>query len=789
MARPVSKTTTPAMVGFDPKIVAAVETLHQKVQWLSAWTIHNANHIRPSRDGLKVGGHQASSASLAAVLSALYFSVLTPRDRVAVKPHASPSFHAIQYLLGHQSRDQLEKFRALGGAQSYPSRTKDKDDIDFSTGSVGLGVAVTAFASLTQDYLVQKGLMAEKDMGRMIALMGDAELDEGNIYEALIEGYKHDLRNCWWIIDYNRQSLDATTSDRMFDRFRDIFATVGWEVINLKYGKKQQAAFEKPGGGALRDWIDACQNSLYSALIYKGGAAWRAQLTSDIGHKPGVKKLLAGYDDDGLQDLMANLGGHDIELLLETFHSIKSDKPHCFIAYTVKGWGLPFQGHKDNHAGLMNPAQMAEYQKKMGVPQGQEWEPFAGLEERKAELQVFLDAVPFKQVKNRRYEAATYAVPAGFPMPEGDTQATQVAFGKIMNDLAKSNSDMASRIVTTSPDVTVSTNLGGWVNQRGIFNRLPRADVFKEQNVVSPQKWAMTLNGQHIELGIAESNLFLLLAALGLSSSLFGQRLLPVGTLYDPFICRGLDSMIYACYQDARFMLVSTPSGITLAPEGGAHQSFNTPLIGMAQDRLAYYEPAYVDELSIIMEHGFDYMQRADGGSVYLRLSTRPIAQPKRDLTPEWRAQVLRGAYWAVPPAEDCPIVIAYCGALAPEAHAAFEQLREDVPGAGLLAITSPDRLHAEWNDSVRSLGQNAIRRDSHIENLLSAVKPGAAIVTVVDASPTTLSWLGGVCGHRVVPLGVDHFGQSADLNDLYQVYRIGSEAILDACATAFVKA
>ena len=774
---------------MDRATVTAIEDLHKKVQWLSAWTIHNANHIRPGGSGLKVGGHQASSASLAAVMSALYFSVLTPRDRVAVKPHASPAFHAIQYLLGNQTREQLEKFRALGGAQSYPSRTKDKDDVDFSTGSVGLGVAITAFASMTQDYLVQKGWMPKSDMGRMIALLGDAELDEGNIYEALIEGYKHDLRNCWWIIDYNRQSLDATTSDRMFSRFTDIFDTFGWEVINLKYGKKQQAAFERPGGEALRRWIDDCPNSLYSALTYKGGAAWRRQLTDDIGAVAGVKKLLAAYDDDALQELMLNLGGHDIELLLETFHAIESDKPHCIIAYTIKGWGLPFQGHKDNHSGLMNPAQMAEFQKKMGVPEGQEWEAFAGMDERRDTLQAFLKKVPFGQVPNRRYEAPTIALPSPFPLPEGGQQATQVAFGKIMNDLAKGDSALADRIVTTSPDVTVSTNLGGWVNQRGIFNREARADVFKEQNVVSPQKWGMSQSGQHMELGIAESNLFLLLGALGLSSSLFGERLLPVGTLYDPFICRGLDQLNYACYQDARFMVVSTPSGITLAPEGGAHQSINTPLIGMAQDHLTYYEPAYADELSVIMEYGFDYMQRPDGGSIYLRLSTRSIPQVERERSGEWREAVLNGGYWAVPPGEDCPLIIAYSGALAPEARAAFDSLREDVPGAALLAITSSDRLHADWNAANRTLGEKGVRRDCHIEQLLSQVQPGAAIVTVIDAAPATLSWLGGVRGHRVVPLGVDHFGQSGDIDDLYETYRIGTDAILDACATAFVKA
>ena len=191
--------------------LAALERVDERLRWLAVWTIHNANHLRESRDGLKVGGHQASSASVATLMTALYFDVLQPADRVAVKPHASPIFHAIQYLLGRQSREKLERFRAYGGAQSYPSRTKDSDDVDFSTGSVGLGVAMTAFASLVQDYVRLKRLTgADRPAGRMVAIVGDAELDEGNVWEAIgdetIRGTR--LGNVLWIVDLNRQSLD-----------------------------------------------------------------------------------------------------------------------------------------------------------------------------------------------------------------------------------------------------------------------------------------------------------------------------------------------------------------------------------------------------------------------------------------------------------------------------------------------------------------------------------------------------------------------------------------------------
>lgn len=501
-----------------------IRDLDRKVHWLSAWTIHNANHLRESRDGLKVGGHQASSTSLATVMSALYFSVLRPEDRIAVKPHASPVFHAIQYLYGRQSLDQLQRFRSLGGAQSYPSRTKDQDDVDFSTGSVGLGVAMTAFASIVQDYMLAHERMSPARQGRMISLLGDAELDEGNIYECLIEGAKHDLRNTWWIVDYNRQSLDATTSDSMFLRFTDIFAAVGWDVITLKYGYRLEAAFAQPGGEHLRTWIDDCPNDLFAALSFQGGEAWRKQLLADLSAHAGITDLLAQYDDEALAALMTNLAGHDMDLLLETFHEVTDQRPKLFIVYTIKGFGLPFQGHKDNHSGLMTPTQMETFQARMGVPKGQEWEPFAGLPRAGSDYQTFIDNAPFGK-RQPDAPAPMVEVPdaATFPRPSG-RQSTQVAFGKVMNDLARMGGPLADAIVSTSPDVTVSTNLGGWVNQRGIFARDTRHDQFKDSNIASPQKWLMGPHGQHIELGIAENNLFLLLGALGLAGDLFGGR-------------------------------------------------------------------------------------------------------------------------------------------------------------------------------------------------------------------------------------------------------------------------
>ena len=768
--------------------------LEKKVLWLASWTIHNANHLRENSDGLKVGGHQASSASLATIMTALYFDVLRPADRVAVKPHASPIFHAIQYLLGKQTRERLEAFRGYKGAQSYPSRTKDIDDIDFSTGSVGLGVAQTLFSSLVQDYVRLHGWGKERPEGRMVALVGDAELDEGNIFEAILEGWKQGLRNCWWIVDYNRQSLDAVVREGLWERYEQLFKNFGWDVVILKYGSLQKAAFKEPGGARLKQWIDDCPNSLYSALVFAGGAAWRKRLNDEIGDQGDVSRLIEKRSDAELAALMNNLGGHDLRTVLDALHAVKHDKPTCFIAYTIKGFGLPFAGHKDNHSGLMTAAQMDAFRQANNVRAGHEWDRLEGLASSE-KIEDFLARVPFAQGGERQLKAPPIAVPEALSVTIQPTMSTQTGFGALLNEVGRGGSDFAARIVTASPDVTVSTNLGPWVNRRGLFAREHMADTFKSEQIPSTFSWEFSPKGQHIELGIAEANLFILLSALGLSHAINGVRLLPIGTLYDPFIARGLDQLNYACYQDARFMVVATPSGITLAPEGGAHQSVAEPLIGLAQDGLAAFEPAYVDELAVIMRWAFAYMQKdgdaapseknwlrdETGGSVYLRLSTRPIEQIKRTMTAELRQQIVDGAYWLRKPGPNAQVIVAYAGAMAPEAIEAVGLMAEDRRDVGLLAVTSADRLNAGWTAAQRARERGLVHARSHIERLLADVPAHCGIVTVLDGHPATLAWLGAVCGHRTRALGVEHFGQTGTLADLYRHYGIDANAVVAA--------
>jgi pyruvate dehydrogenase E1 component len=426
----------------------------------------------------------------------------------------------------------------------------------------------------------------------------------------------------------------------------------------------------------------------------------------------------------------------------------------------------------------MTPEQIDTLKRDLNIPDGQEWEPFAGLGDLAGDIASLVRSTPFGQPHRRQYQPEHVAVPTKFDPPMSDTMSTQLGFGRLLAEIARAHPSLADRIVTTSPDVTVSTNLGGWVNRRAVFDPRERSDAFRDERIVSAQNWTMSPRGQHIELGIAENNFFILLAALGLAGSIFDARLLPIGTVYDPFVCRGLDALNYGCYQDARFLLVGTPSGITLAPEGGAHQSVYTPLIGIGQPGLTMFEPAYVDELCEIVRWSFEHLQADDGGSVYLRLSTRPIAQPTRTIDDTLRHHLLKGAYWLVPPDAGAELAIVTTGSVVVEALEACRQLREDLAGVGVLVVTSADVIQSDWRQSLTT-GHTR----SHVEELLNQLSPDAALISVIDGHPATLAWLGAVRRQPIVPLGVDHFGQSGDIPDLYRHYGIDADAIVEAAA------
>ncbi|MEY4372139.1 MAG: hypothetical protein RL219_908 [Actinomycetota bacterium] len=722
-------------------------------------------------------------------MTSLWFGHLSGDDKVAVKPHASPAYHAIKYLTGELDRSYLTRLRSFGGLQAYPSRTKDPDVADFSTGSVGLGVVAPLFAAATRRYVEHHFGPRTQRPARFISLVGDAELDEGNVWEAVADPALQGLGNVMWIVDTNRQSLDRVVPDQKVKKVQGFLRDAGWHVVEAKYGRNLQAAFAGEHGDALKAHIEQMSNERYQSLFALRGPELRERFLGDA--DAAVLRWASDIDDDRLAPLVQNLGGHDLAVLLDAYRECDAvtDRPSVVFAYTIKGWGLPIAGDPLNHAALLSAEQINDLRSRCGLDTTTEWDRFApGTPEAAicGETGGELNNVP--PPPRPRLPIPVELEPAEIGLVAGRAVSTQDAFGRILAALA-SRKEIAERLVTTSPDVSVSTNLGGWINKVGVFSPDEQPDFLGDGRLL---RWKQSPTGQHIELGISEMNLFLLLHALGLGHELHDTHLLPVGTVYDPFVCRGLDALIYALYNGARFVVVGTPSGITLAPEGGAHQSSITSSIGTELPGISTCEPAYARALDWILCDGLDRLSRDtdDGGeSLYLRLSTRPVDQAPFAAavaalgTDALRAAVLRGGYRLLDhPTPD--VVLASCGPVVPEALAAAEALQSEGVAARVVEFTSADRLFHEWRASLRNAARHGeqAERSPHIWSLLD---PGVPIVSVHDASSHSLAWIGSAVGSRMVPVGVDAFGQSGSIAELYGAFDLLPDQIVNAALVA----
>lgn len=756
--------------------VALLERIQQKLLWLSTYIVHHANFLRPNPDGIKVGGHQASSASVVSLMTALYFKALRPSDAVAVKAHASPVFYAIQYLRGRLDADALTELRSFDGLQAYPSRRKNPGIVDLSTGSMGLGAVQATFGGLTTRYLTDHfGVRVPE---RFIVMVGDAELDEGNVWEALLEEAVAELGNVLWIVDVNRQSLDRIVPDARARQLPDLFRASGWRVVELRWGGRLQALFARPGGERLRRRLEAMPYAEYQSLLRLPPGSLRKVLVSASQGDPdlALEGLLSGIPDESLPGLVGDVGGHDLRLILEALAEAEREtgRPSVILAHTIKGWRLPFAGDPLNHTMLLTHAQIEELRESLGIAPGEEW---AGFPAKSPEAEWTRGLPPLFAPHAPGYPPRRGGWPPEIPERLEETYpvelSTQEAFGRVLGALSRL--PLADRIVTLSADVAVTTHLAGWINRKGIYFPRPKPHFFAD--IPQAVQWKESAAGQHIELGIAEHNLFLLLGALGLAHELSGVTLLPIGTLYDPFVSRGLDALYHALYSGARFIVVATPSGITLSPEGGAHQSVITPGIGVGLPGIIYFDPVFAHEVEWILLDGLRRILRREE-SLYLRLSTRPIDQRLAPPpTPESRARVLRGGYRLIDgrsepgydPEENAVHIFA-AGVMVPEAVAASQALREQGILASVFAVTSPALLYRGLRD-----------RRPYLEELVAAEEEGVPVVSVLDGHSHALAFIGSALGVPQIPLGVEDFGQSGARQDLYRHYGTDAAAIARA--------
>lgn len=758
--------------------LSALEAVQDRVLWLATSITHHANKVRSTASGVKVGGHQASSASMATVMTALYFEHLRAPDRVSVKPHAAPVLHAIEYLLGTLDERYLTTLREFGGLQSYPSRLKDPVPADFSTGSVGIGATAPIWSSIAHRYVA--GHFEVPQGGRQVSLVGDAELDEGACWEAIVDPLVSSLGEVLWIVDLNRQSLDRIVPDIAAGRLRDMFVSAGWHAQTVKYGRWLQELFERDGGDALRRRIDQMPNEEYQRLLRSSAAELRERLPGSGRGRKAVDALVGALEDAELERAMRDLGGHDLSLVLDSLDQADAvtDRPSVIFAYTIKAWRLPTQGHPANHSALLSADQWAELAGSLGADAADPWARFA---EGSAEEALCREAAE----QLRRDPIVTRpgpSVPADVGRSHAGRASTQQAFGRFFVDLAHAAPDVAQRVVTISPDVASSTNLGGWINRAGIWNLRERLDWFPD-DTDTLVRWRQSEHGQHIELGIAEGNLVGLLGELGATWSRDGQPLLPIGTIYDPFVNRALEPWSFGMYAGGQSILVGTPSGVTLAPEGGAHQSIITPSVGLEQPRCVAWEPAFGQDLEWALLHALGQLGRPDGASAYFRLTTRPIDQMLAAVPEDAEARAARrraalaGGYVLRRADGDRPqATLVGAGAIMPEVLEAADELTAVGVGVDVVCLTSADLVFRAFQAR-----QGLADGDPGVLDELFPAERAAPIVTVLDGHPHTFSFLSAIRCQPIACLGVDDFGQSGDIGDLYAYFGIDADTIVGA--------
>ncbi|MFD2469265.1 transketolase-like TK C-terminal-containing protein [Amycolatopsis silviterrae] len=755
----------------DNDTVTVLREVQDRVLWLSAAIIDHANRVRPNPTGLKVGGHQASSASMVSIMTALWFARLRAEDRVSVKPHASPVLHAINYLLGDLEEKYLTTLREFGGLQSYPSRSKDPDQVDYSTGSVGIGATAPIWGALARRYVESHGGGA--GTGRQYSLVGDAELDEGACWEAILDPNVAELGEVVWIVDLNRQSLDRVVPNIGATRLQGMFEAAGWQVLTVKYGRLLQDLFERPGGAALRQRIDEMSNPEYQRLLRCTPAQLRERLTT-----PELAPLLDTLDDDTLHAAIRNLGGHDLSALLDTFDAIEDHRPTVVFAYTVKGFGLASEGHPQNHSSLLTADQLGSLAERVGISLDNPWQKFpdgSAAAELCASTAARLEREPVTP-------QPVPALPSDIGRTPSGRTTTQAALGRALLDLTREAPEAAELVVTLCPDVSSSTNLGGWVNKVGVWSPQERVDWFAD-DPETILHWRERPSGQHLELGIAEVNLVSALGELGTTWSRWGRPLLPIGVLYDPFVERALEPWSFGIYGGGQSILVGTPSGVTLAPEGGAHQSVTTPSVGLEQPGCVTYEPAFALDVEWTLLASLARLGRPDGTSAYLRLSTRPVDQSLAAVPADpaarerRRRQVVAGAYPIRTAAVARPdVTLVTMGAMVTEALEAADRLDALGKHADVVCVTSAGLL---FRAVQARAGQDTA--DTWILESALPSERSAPMVTVLDGHPHTLAFLANVHRVRAAHLGVNRFGQSGDLDSVYRYHGIDTDSIIQA--------
>jgi pyruvate dehydrogenase E1 component len=880
-----------------------VQRLARRALVLAVKMIDDANHRDDEEEGdPKVGGHPAACASCAHIFATLQLNVAGPFDTFASKPHASPMNHALNFLLGlfrepggrrwlseEESKAAMPHLRrySFHGEPVFQSYHAESDPDSwgyFPSGSVGIPPVVSAYTALAYRYAQHHGHEVPENTHHW-SLIGDSEFREGSLLEVMPEVAERELPNVTWIIDYNRQNLDGTRmpNERGLhgtdaDRIVRTGLANGWNALQVIHGRKRLAAFQQPGGEEFKNVLEhGFSDFEFQALLFKrDGAATRQRL---LKKNPKLEKFLSKVDNAKLQELFADLAGHDVHVLAEVFQQAKTSKaPTLLVVHTIKGWGLESFAATGNHSALASREEVVSLLKSEEIDPADPYQRFAKGSKEQGYLEArgkYLREGIEEQwaLKDRNLKKFSEAIAKVGKLPESfniDLKFTPVAhtqyvwgqaIGKLIRigtsahvegtrvtDEEKIWQPVADMVLTMAPDVGTSTNTNPAMDAK-IYGPAPTEDLETQLDIRDRRRPSLTpkeeVTTRHIRFEIAEANCMTAVGAFGKLGYSLGLPYLPIMTVYDFFIKRAFDQLYYNAYWGSTFMVIGTPSGVTLAPEGAQHSWKND----IQMPNIITWEPAYGVEVDwIVAETVRRHAAGDDKGrsGVVLRCVTRGLpqkelltrlrrhrrnktsdqeirpaqvelsgvtseadvsARPDHEILEHMRKDVLAGGYYLVDyrgyagyePGDNVVNIVAM-GALATSALDASDLLLQKGIYANVIMCTSPDLLvgNLAYNDGYQHLREglgidgalHITRKKTNGEtryelqtraDLVEAAAGRIPIVSAVDGEVGLLDNVGAVAGVRHEALGIRKPSKCGRPSDVYKLHHIDGNGIAEA--------
>jgi pyruvate dehydrogenase E1 component len=852
----------------------------------------------------KVGGHSSASSSALHILGAIHLIAKSGYDMIANKPHASPADHSYNYLLeqlfeqdGQPMSEERAKV-ALTRLRAYPKQGEavfqsyhsalDADGYQFfPSGTVGIPPVNAGYMALAYRFAKDHGY--EVPPAHFWAVIGDSEFREGSLFEAVPDFAEREIGNLTWIVDYNRQSLDGhrITNKKIMDgtddhRIERTMRANGWEVIQVRHGSLRKKLFAQAGGAAYQKFLEEELEDyeLQALLLVRDMRALKIGLAQ---HHPQLKKFLESVSDADLFQSLRDLGGHDIIAMAEALLESKKNtrRPSLIVAHTVKGWGLQMAAAPGNHSSLPDESEIQALRDTQGVPASDPFQKFGEnskeslfLKKRGESLEADRRLWLALREKNRAYfarrmaESGTPGITLDINLKMANFPHTQWMLGqltaklsrladtpleesklkdkqKALTPVEKSWKLAGELMVHMAPDVGTSTNLNPAMDGK-IFGAPVVMDIESELGVKDRKTPDLVpgeeVNDRFLRFEIAEGNVMSCVGSFGRMRDQIGVPFIPLMTVYDFFVKRALDQFFYNLYWKSSFILVGTPSGVTLSPEGAQH--------GWKSDiqipQQITWEPAFCVELDWIMSDAIRRHLTYDNEGrtgVFIRGVTRgldqklllaslktqvrfksparlegplhPSAYPMAGAIDEssvetieesaimnlLREDVLSGGYWLLDftgyagyePGDN--VVHIFCmGSLVTEAIEASRRLLRKGIYANVFVVTCVDLLngnlgHANNYSFLRSKGITGDLYLKHVTNghvesadWVTVAGRRIPIVSVHDGEPGLLDNLGSIVGVRHETLACRKHSKCGRPVDVYHYHGIDADAVVEAC-------